>query len=146
MLDDLQFRQLVESEAACLAAKRRTAADLQRIEIALCNFEDAHARGAITHHFDYLFHEAIAIATGNRRFLDSVHALEYQASDGRNMIRHLLYFQPKLQARAVLTEHSKVFDLIRKRDGEGAREAMWNHIEAGRQRLIRHLKKLRKNG
>ena len=142
MMDDLEFRLVIEPEAAFFAARRRSPADVERIETALRHFEEAHQRGAITHHFDYLFHEAIAQATTNQRFVDAVHALEYRPNDERIMMRHLVHFRPSVQAAAVLTEHSQVFDLIKRRDGEAARRAMWNHIESARLRLLKHLEAL----
>jgi DNA-binding FadR family transcriptional regulator len=142
MMDDLEFRLVIEPEAAFFAARRRSPADVERIESALRHFEEAHSRGAITHHFDYLFHEAIAHATTNQRFVDAVQALEYRPDDERIMMRHLVHFRPSVQAAAVLTEHSQVFDLIKRRDSEAARSAMWHHIESARLRLLKHLETL----
>jgi DNA-binding FadR family transcriptional regulator len=139
MLDDLEFRQVIEPEAAFLAARRRTPSDVERIGQALRHFEQAHGKGAITHHFDFLFHEAIALATTNQRFVDAVHMLEYRPDDERIMMRHLVHFRPSGRAAAVMTEHSQVFELIKKRDADAAKTAMWNHIDSARLRLIKHM-------
>lgn len=139
MLDDLEFREVIEPEAAFLAARRRTPSDVDRIGQALKRFEEAHAKGAITHHFDFLFHEAIALATTNQRFVDAIHMVEYRPDDERILTRHLVHFRPSGRAAAVMTEHSQVFDLIKKRDADAARSAMWNHIESARLRLIKHM-------
>jgi len=138
MLNDLEFRLVIEPEAAFLAARLRGLADMDRIEMALRKFEEAHAAGAITHHFDYLFHEAIAAATTNEHFVEAVRSLEYRSDDERILMRHLVHFQPLNRGAAVLREHGEVLDLIRKRDAEAARHAMWNHIEAARLRLMKH--------
>jgi len=138
LLDDLEFRLLIEPEAAYLAAQRRNPADMQRMEAALGRFEDAHASGAITHHYDYLFHEAIALATKNPRFVDAIHALEYQTDDERLLMRHLVHFQPSARGAAVIAEHVEVLNLIRRRDGEAARKAMRDHIDAARLRLAKY--------
>lgn len=139
MMDDLEFRLVMEPEAAFLAARRRGPADLERMQSALRRFEAAYAAGGITHHFDYLFHEAIALATTNQRFVDAVRSLEYLPDDERILMRHLVHFQPSERGVAVLQEHGEVFDLIRRRDGEAARRAMWRHIEAARLRLTQHM-------
>jgi GntR family transcriptional repressor for pyruvate dehydrogenase complex len=138
MLDDLEFRLVIEPEAAFFAARRRGLADMDRIETALRKFEEAHAAGAITDHFDYLFHEAIAAATTNEHFVEAVRSLEYRSDDERILMRHLVHFQPRNRGAAVLREHGEVLDLIRKRDAEAAKHAMWNHIEAARLRLMKH--------
>jgi DNA-binding FadR family transcriptional regulator len=142
MMDDLEFRLVIEPEAAFFAAQRRNPADMDRMESALLRFEEAHANGVITHHFDYLFHEAIAVATTNQRFVEAVHSLEYRPDDDRILTRHLVHFQPSARGAAVLREHAEVLDLIKKREGEAARRSMWNHIEAARLRLMKHVKTL----
>ncbi|CVI63627.1 FCD domain-containing protein (plasmid) [Agrobacterium leguminum] len=139
LVEDLEFRLAFEPEAAALAALRRDNADLERMENALRKFEDAHSRGAITHHFDYLFHEAIAIATRNKRFIDAIQSLEYHAEDGRIMMRDLLLFRPELHTNAVIDEHYHLLDLIRSRDSDAVKIAMRDHIERGRMRLVQHL-------
>ena len=139
LLDDLEFRQVMEPAAAFLAARRRTAADLKRMEEAMLRFEEAQAIGAITHHFDFLFHEAIALATTNARFVEAVRALEYRPGDTRLQMRDHLLFLPSQRATALLREHGEVLSLIRLRDAEGARAAMWKHIDAARLRLTDHM-------
>lgn len=142
MLDDLEFRLILEPEAAFLAARRRGPADLNRMRSAMDQFEQAHSAGRITHHFDYLFHEAIALATTNTRFIDAARALEYSQDDEKLLMRHLVYFQPGARGAEVIREHQAVLELIQQRDAEKAREAMWDHISASRLRLREHLKRL----
>jgi len=135
MLDDIEFRLVMEPEAAFLAARRRGPADLERMAEALRKMEETHAAGAVTHHFDFLFHEAIAQATTNAHFLDALRSLEYQADDERILMRHLVHFFPADRAAAVLLEHREVMDLIVRRDAEAARNAMKSHIDEARLRL-----------
>src|SRR5690606_22892666 len=102
---------------------------------ALTRFEHAHAEGRITHHFDYLFHEAIAISTSNERFVEAARSLEY-ANDAQSLLlRHLVYFHPSHQGAAFIREHQRVFDLIEARQADAAREAMRNHILASLSRF-----------
>ncbi len=143
MLDDLEFRLLVEPEAAYLAARRRTRADLNRMRAALDQFEEAHTTGRITHHFDYLFHEAIALATTNGRFIDAARAVEFPKDGQSLLIRHIAYFHPLRRGAEFIQEHLRVFELIEAREPEAARKAMWNHIDASRNRLNEQLEVLR---
>ena len=61
MLKDLEFRLVIEPEAARLAAERRTQDDLVRMAEALDAFETAYRVVDITHHHDFLFHEGKVI-------------------------------------------------------------------------------------
>jgi GntR family transcriptional regulator, transcriptional repressor for pyruvate dehydrogenase complex len=140
LLDDLEFRMVIEPEAAYLAARRRSSAELARTETALRRFEEAHANGAVTHHLDYLFHEAIAIASGNPRFVEAVRALEYSSDDERILMRHLVHFQPSARGAKIIAEHAEVLGLIRKREAGAARAAMKIHISSARLRLIKSLR------
>lgn len=142
-MDDLEFRLVYEPEAAALAARRRTQTDLDRMRAALDQFEQAHAAGRITHHFDYLFHEAIALATTNGRFIDAARAVEFSKDAQSLLIRHLVYFHPQRRGAGFIREHLKVFELIEERKPEAARKAMWNHIAASRNRLDEQLELLR---
>ena len=145
MLDDLEFRLTLEPEAAFLAARRRGTADLDRMRAAMGQFADAHAAGRITHHFDYLFHEAIAIATSNTRFIDTARSLEYSQDDERVLMRHLVHFQPGPQSAEVIREHRAVLELIEGREADAARKAMADHIAGSSRRLMRHMANLRSN-
>src|SRR5690606_6300494 len=121
MLDDLEFRLMLEPEAASLAARRRGTADIDRMRTAMDQFVQAHEAGRITHHFDYLFHEAIALATTNSRFLDAARVLEYSQNEEQLLMRHLVHFQPSTRATEVIHEHRLVLDLIEQRESDAAR-------------------------
>ena len=144
MMDDLEFRITVEPEAAYWAARRRGQADLNSMRSALGQFEEAHAAGRITHHFDYLFHEAIAIATTNARFIEAARSVEYPKDADRLLMRHLTYFHPVRRGSEFIREHQRVFELIVERDPEAARDAMRSHIGASRNRLSEQIEMLRR--
>lgn len=143
VLDDLEFRLAFEPVAAALAAQRRTDEDLAKAEDAMQRFDEALSNGAVTHHFDYLFHEAIAVATKNERFIDAIQALEYRPGDRRIMVRDLLLFRPKLEERTVVQEHWEILELIRQRDSARVWDAMCSHIKRGRECLNSHIEALR---
>lgn len=142
MLDDLEFRLTLEPEAAYLAAKRRGPSDLAKMTSALRHFEDAYASGRISHHYDYLFHEALALSTTNPRFVEAAQSVEYSQDDERLLMRYVVHFQPGLEGAEVVREHQLVLDLIREREAAAAREAMASHIEASRRRLMTYLSKI----
>lgn len=142
MLDDLEFRLIFEPEAAFFAAKRRAPSDLAKMTSALRQFEDAYGSGQISHHYDYLFHEAIAFSTTNSRLVDAARTVEYSQDDERLLMRQLVHFQPGTRGAEVIREHELVLELIRQRDATAARDAMANHISSSRQRLVDYLKKM----
>lgn len=136
ILNGLEFRMVVETEAAFFAAQRRNAADIARMETALAGFGQALAKGEIPHHFDYAFHEAIGLATANPRFVAALKSLEYDVSHAVNLMRYLVHFEPLERGQKVLAEHVEIFELIKAGDGEAARRAMRNHLEHARIRML----------
>lgn len=142
MLDDLEFRLTVEPEAAYWAARRRGPNDLNSLRFALGQFEDAHAAGRITHHYDFRFHEAVAIATANARFVEAARMIEFPKDAERLFMRHITFFHPQRRGSEFIREHRRVLELITEREAEPAREAMRCHIIASRDRLTEQLRTL----
>ncbi len=143
LLHDLDFRLVIEPEAARLAARRRTWEELDRMQVALRGFEEAHANGAVTHHLDYLFHEAIAAASGNPRFVAALRRLEYPPNYQRILSRHLTHFAPQSRGAKIIAEHAEVLSLVRARDSDAAHAAMKTHIKSSRARLMKSIRRAR---
>lgn len=136
IMNGLELRLVIEPECAYMAALRRNAEDLDKMERLLEGFEQANAVGGIAHHFDFAFHEAIATATANMRFVQVMKTLEYDVSHAVNMLRHLMHIPPWKRSQDAMDEHRKIFELIRAQDAEGARRAMRGHIENARTRMF----------
>ena len=138
MQQDLEFRVVYEPAAAELAAERADEAGLARIEGAFAAFRSAHDGGQLTHHHDFLFHQAIALATGNPHFARATEDLEFRQEAAWLIARPLVFFVPGPAADEVLAEHEKVLALIRARRPAAAREAMAGHLRAAQERLARY--------
>jgi len=136
IMNGLELRMVIEPECAYMAALRRSTADLARMDELLTGFEEANAVGGIAHHFDFAFHEAIATATANLRFVQVLKTLEYDVSHAVNMLRHLMHIQPWKRTQDAMDEHRNIFELIKRQDAEGARRAMRGHIENARSRMF----------
>lgn len=136
IMNGLELRLVIEPECAYMAALRRSGDDLARMQRLLEGFEQANAVGGIAHHFDFGFHEAIAMATGNQRFVQVMKTLEYDVSHAVNMLRHLMHIEPWTRSQDAMNEHRRIFELIRAQDAEGARRAMRGHIENARTRMF----------
>ena len=131
----LELRTSIESDAAGLAALRRSDADLRTLREALDDFA-AHLQSAgDTVEPDLRFHSAIARATGNPCFGDTVAQLAMaiipttRVSSARlereRRVRHL---------DKVNQEHEDIYAAIVRRDAEAARAAMRIHLVNSRER------------
>ena len=134
----LELRISLETEAAGLAAQRRTDANLEAMETALNAFQASINIDSDGVPPDFQFHMEVARSTGNRHFADLMTYLgtmiiprtrvntAVNASEGR-----LGYLQ------RVHIEHESIFNAIRSRDSEAARAAMRTHLSNSRDRLRR---------
>src|SRR5262249_13314822 len=75
VIEVMELRMAVEAEAAAIAAERASPAQLKAIRQAQRLFNKAAARGERGVNEDYAFHDAIAVATQNSRFIDFLHFL-----------------------------------------------------------------------
>ncbi len=132
-----EFRQVIESEAAYLAAKRRDAAALARIRSALRAYSRAIAGGSgSSDDADFAFHMAVAEASMNAFFVETVSSVRNQILFSVSLARSLTWLKPEAGRRTVEAEHTAVYDAIRERKAERARDAMRRHIDNVRSRLF----------
>ena len=134
VLDMVDFRLGVETEAAALAARHHTDADSLAISEALAELGRAGHEGAVE--ADFAFHRAVAAATGNRFYTDLLDAL------GPMMI-----MLPRMQLGSAYSltdtehvdrvnrEHEAVAAAVLAGDAETARAAMRVHLGNTRRRL-----------
>jgi len=136
LLAMLELRIGVESEAAAIAARRRTAAHLLALRSALEQFEVALASGHDTHDADFRFHSLIAEATDNRYFTSFMASLGSKAIPRAHLKLPEAGSDHRRDYLATLNrEHEDIFNAIARGDGDGARAAMRTHIGNGRERL-----------
>lgn len=143
----LELRLSLESEAAALAATRRTPQQLAAMESALHDYDGQHGPGEGTAEADFRFHELIAQATGNEYFvhvLRSLSAATIPKQTGRanapTSIRRSHRFgdpSPELQRGKDISsvEHWAVLEAIRRADSSAARAAMFMHLNNSRERM-----------
>ncbi|MFD1212963.1 FadR/GntR family transcriptional regulator, partial [Arthrobacter sp. GCM10027362] len=135
----LAFRAAIESEAAALAAGRRTGGQLVLLDTALAAFDAAGDNPASAMGCDYDFHRAIAEASGNPYIVDAItgfgpamiamppHRLDGAADDAASPAGSRL-------AR-VAAEHRSIRDAIAAGDALAAAAAMRTHLANSRRRL-----------
>jgi DNA-binding FadR family transcriptional regulator len=129
----LEFRLAVETEAAALAATRRSEAQLSGVRRASTALAAARQRPVDAVSADFRFHSAIADASGNRHLRDLVSTL------GEPMIA-----MPSARLAAepgaldlVVAEHEAVLAALERGEAETARAAMRVHLANSIARLGR---------
>lgn len=136
VIEVLELRSAVETEAAALAAIRHSPA--QEEELFKCHrlFEACITDGTPTTEADFKLHLAIADASNNPRFR------EFMQLMGANGIPRLLLRaheqdasrSPTEYLEKIHSEHQHIIDAISARDEEGARLAMRTHLKGAEQR------------
>jgi DNA-binding FadR family transcriptional regulator len=131
----LEFRISLESEAASLAAARRTDEQLAALRRALDEFQEAQRSGGNTAETDFQFHLRIAEATGNRYFPEVI------AHFGMSSIprtRVTLFKSPEDQAALInllSRVHEQFYGAILCGDPKLAAKFMRIHLSNSRDRL-----------
>jgi DNA-binding FadR family transcriptional regulator len=143
----LELRLSLESDAAALAAQRRTPEQLAAMELALDDFNRQHTAGEGTVEADFRFHELIAQATGNEYFVHVLQSIgtatilrsNTRASRPTPPPKSPRFGEPTPQLRSgkeiTAQEHRAVFDAIARSDTAMARAAMYMHLNNSRERL-----------
>lgn len=148
LLELVEVRQALEVQSVSLAARKATRAGLAAMEASLNvmkqSAEDIDAgdaneetKAAARTHFqqaDVSFHEAVALASGNRMLAHVLEALEdsllraFDASFEGHMVRGGL-------AMDTYEAHLRIFRFVEARDSRKATVAMREHLQAAEQDL-----------
>ena len=132
----LELRISFETEAAALAASRRTDQHLHAMRTALDAFDAAIAQGETAAEADYQFHLQIAKATDNRYYEDVMSYLGI-ATIPRTRVNTptLTDIDGNQYLSKANQDHEQIYDAIRRGDPEAARAAMREHLSGSIQRL-----------
>ncbi len=132
----LELRISLETEAAGLAAVRRTDEQLERMYQAVQAFEDGVNRGETSVEADYQFHLQIALATHNKYFEDFYRHLG-TATIPRTRLDTSQFSAEPGQSYLYRTnrEHENILDAIARQDQQAASAAMRMHLTNSRERL-----------
>jgi GntR family transcriptional regulator, transcriptional repressor for pyruvate dehydrogenase complex len=134
----LELRISLETEAAGLAAQRRTAENLAAMESALQAFQDSISRDSDAVPPDFQFHMEVARSTGNRHFADLMTYLGTMIIPRTRVNTALNAPEGRLNyLQRVHSEHESIYNAIRDQDAEAARAAMRTHLSNSRERLRR---------
>lgn len=137
VLSVLELRISLETEAAWLAASRRSPHQLEEMR-AVMEMMKAHQgeHTAESVEADMRFHQLIAQATGNRYFVDVLRDLGNAVIPRAHLnTADLAKVEPSSYYQRVNREHDDIFQAIERKDPEAARAAIRTHLSNSRQRL-----------
>jgi GntR family transcriptional repressor for pyruvate dehydrogenase complex len=130
-LEIYELRKIIEPQAAALAARRATRADIERLEVALDGMAEGRGNPELFHASDIQFHDAFAQASGNVAIQTTMRMLYHATSEARKAAlpfiddwdrhwrRHERVFlcirdhKPALASKAVLEDLRYAESLIR---------------------------------
>lgn len=132
----LELRMGLETQAAALAALRRSDEQLQQMRQALDDYQDSLANNDRSVEPDVRFHRLIAQATGNTCFTDVIHHLGHSVIP-RTRINARERGDADLMAlgRLANLEHEAILKAIRRQDPDAARAAMLLHLSNSLERM-----------
>jgi GntR family transcriptional repressor for pyruvate dehydrogenase complex len=134
--DVLRTRRLVESEAAALAARHATPAQLKAMDGAFRRLAADMRANRTQSAADREFHMCIAVASGNSALALVIERLWAEGGQPLNARMEEL-FVSRGRKRDNIAEHLAVLEAIRRQDAAAARRAMRTHLtNAERQRLV----------
>lgn len=130
----VDFRIGFESEAAALAAAHVTPEGAQAIRDALAAFSASEPEHAVE--ADFAFHRAVAVATGNRFYLDLLDALgPMMIMLPRTRLGDDFSHSDVTHVDRVAREHDNIAAAVLAGDAETARASMRVHLGNTRRRL-----------
>lgn len=134
----LELRISLETEAAGLAAVRRSDEQLAQLKRALDALLEKDAAAGDATGADFQFHLQIAHATGNQHFAGLMSYLGTMIIPRARVNTARLAHQDKTEyLHRVNREHQDIYDAIARADPEAARAAMRTHLGNSRERLKR---------
>ncbi len=128
IVDTLELRAAVETEAACLAATRASPGQIEKIRSCQKRFSESVANGGETESADFDFHQAIAEATNNSAYRSFMEYLGRRTIPRSKMGVALVGESYQAYLRDLLAEHEDILFAIERRSAEDARQAMKAHL------------------
>jgi DNA-binding FadR family transcriptional regulator len=130
IVDLLELRTAVETEAAALAAVRRSTAQEEQILSCHARVQECIEAQVSTAEADFALHVAIAEATNNPRFGEFMRLIGPNAIPRTNLER-----PPGRDYLAqIFREHESIVAAISGRDSEAARHSMQEHLKGSERR------------
>lgn len=131
-----EFRIGLEGEIAFLAATR-SGNDCRETLARSLKALDMVAEGSeVGADADYDFHLALAQATDNRFYIETMRTLRTSVMRGMELARTLSLRRPRERLQLVQSEHRAIFEAVARQKPKAAREAMRTHLTNAKTRVF----------
>jgi GntR family transcriptional regulator, transcriptional repressor for pyruvate dehydrogenase complex len=130
----LNFREGLEVEAAATAARRHTEVQVQEMADAAGRVARGTSDSSVPMS-DYAFHLAVAAASNNSFYANTLASLREHMLIGLNLEWSFSGTQPEFR-NTVAIQHQAIIDAIASRSPERARSAMREHLQWARSKLV----------
>lgn len=134
----MEARMVVEHATARMAALRAGPKDIARIESTLAELEASMQARTPSVEADYLFHRAIAEASGNPVFAGMLDSTRSEVEQSIDVAQKLTREGSQERIDTVLREHRQILEAIKSGDSEAAAVSMSYHLLQARQRVTDH--------
>ncbi|MCV9938304.1 FadR family transcriptional regulator [Boseaceae bacterium BT-24-1] len=131
-----EFRLGIEPEIAALASQRAEPDSLRRITEAARRLEIVVASGELGAEQDLAFHAAIASATQNHYYIQTIAAIAKPVEIGMQIARMLSSGAPAERLATTISEHRAILSALQEKDAAASRAAMERHIIASQRRVF----------
>jgi GntR family transcriptional repressor for pyruvate dehydrogenase complex len=135
LIEMLELRQGVETQAAYLAALRADERLVNGVEEAYRDLERAVEGGRVGAEEDFRFHLAVVEASRSPMLGEVIELVSGRFKDGLEESRKESLSIPG-QSQAILLEHREILEAIRAGEAQRARDRMWSHLENVRARYL----------
>ena len=130
------FRLVVESGAAALAATEASDAALEEVELRFRELDTVITEQTLGSGEDFIFHLAVARASGNQFFVSAIASMREQVLVSMTLMRNLSLLKSVERQRLVQAEHEVILAALKRRNPEAAGLAMRQHLENARNRMF----------
>ncbi|UCG38325.1 MAG: FadR family transcriptional regulator [bacterium] len=120
-----EMRRILEPQMARLAAERATPEEIGKMEAILQAQRERIGLGEPAEELDRQFHHSLIEAAGNTVLLRIVNTITGMLAETRD-----IHLQGDGRPERSVLHHQRVLEAIREGNGEGAAEAMLEHLEA----------------
>jgi GntR family transcriptional repressor for pyruvate dehydrogenase complex len=128
VLELLEVRKILETQAVALAAQRRDEDDIKEIRVILSQMQDALTLGELGDAQDYQFHYALTKAAKNKILLRLMNAISDTMKQTLTASRIKLFESAGIPEH-LLQEHRDICAAVETGDSEKARRLMLEHLE-----------------
>lgn len=119
----VEFRRVIESEQAYLAASRITSEEMDKLRANYRAMEKVGPDSRECSELDVEFHMLVARASKNPMFIQTSFILK------DTMLDNILYMKKFQKENQAFNYHKRIIEALEKRDAQGAREVMLEHLE-----------------